>query len=280
MVRCPICGKETDELENTMVQSMYVGDFCKVCKSYLICATAENVNAGTKAKAISHLEKQLGSMYYSPQIKSILELSIGIGKSQLEGQNGISEEIQEPKRIQLCCPNCGSERLNTVTETSSVTSGKDYSAGQGCLGYLLFGPLGFLCGLCGANKTTTTSTETSFVCTQCGQKFKPPADMRKEAQDRINAAENRTEASIPIAVIVGIFIAVISLIISCVVFSNNAMLRDYTVGVGLIVFFACLAGAGGAYLVMKSSVKQDKEKADEMLRQADDLERKMESFRK
>lgn len=280
MAGCPICGKETDELENTMVQSMYVGDFCKVCKSYLICATSEGVNRETKRKSIAHLEKQLGSMYYSPQIKSILELGIDIGKSQLEEQNCASGQIQESKRIQLCCPNCGSEKLNTVTETTSQTYGKNYSAGQGCLGYLLFGPLGFLCGLCGANKTTTTSTETSFVCTQCGQKFKPPADMRKEAQDRINAAENRSESSIPVAVIAGIFIAVIALIISCVVFSNNAMLRDYTVAIGMIVFFSCLAGVGGAYLIMRSSVKQEKEKADEMLRQADELERKMESFRK
>ena len=66
------------------------------------------------------------------------------------------------------CPNCGSERCQLVTETN--TYGKDYSAGKGCLGWLMFGPIGALCGACGKGKQTVTTTY--WICHDCGYKFK------------------------------------------------------------------------------------------------------------
>jgi len=69
----------------------------------------------------------------------------------------------------LVCPECGSEDLQIVTETS--TSGRDFSAGNACCGYfLLGGPLGLLCGACGTGKQT--KSDTFFICKGCGKKFK------------------------------------------------------------------------------------------------------------
>ncbi len=82
------------------------------------------------------------------------------------------------------CPNCGSESLQAVVETDVKTtgSGGGYSAGSGCLGFLLFGPLGLLCGSCGSNQTVTTNTtnKSFWVCNDCGNKFRNKRDELEE----------------------------------------------------------------------------------------------------
>ena len=50
------------------------------------------------------------------------------------------------------------------------TGGKDYSAGKGCCGWLLAGPVGILCGFC--TKGKQTYTESFWVCNTCGKKWK------------------------------------------------------------------------------------------------------------
>jgi hypothetical protein len=56
----------------------------------------------------------------------------------------------------VCCPKCGC--------TSITPAKKGFEAGTGCLGLLLFGPLGLLCGLCSANQMYS-------VCMKCGHKW-------------------------------------------------------------------------------------------------------------
>ena len=58
---------------------------------------------------------------------------------------------------QVRCPKCGS--------TSITAAKKGYGAGKGCLGWLLAGPFGLLCGMCGANKMHS-------ICMKCGHKWK------------------------------------------------------------------------------------------------------------
>nr|WP_243206527.1 hypothetical protein [Neobittarella massiliensis] len=67
------------------------------------------------------------------------------------------------------CPKCGSENCQIIQETNGKTKG--FGAGKGCLGTLVFGPVGFLCGLCGMGKGKT-KTNTYWVCGNCGNKFK------------------------------------------------------------------------------------------------------------
>ena len=78
------------------------------------------------------------------------------------------------------CPKCKGTNLQTQTHTDFSqnvdVSQKGYSGGKGCLGYILFGPLGLLCGSCGQKqevKTETSQTSKSYwVCSDCGHKFR------------------------------------------------------------------------------------------------------------
>ncbi len=66
------------------------------------------------------------------------------------------------------CPKCGSENCFIINEVKE--SGHDYYGGRGCLGYLIFGPVGLLCGLCG--KGRETKNVNYWVCNTCGKKWK------------------------------------------------------------------------------------------------------------
>jgi len=66
------------------------------------------------------------------------------------------------------CPSCGNNNCSIITETE--THGKDFSAGKGICGWLIFGPIGVLCGACGEGRQT--STKAYWVCPHCGYKFK------------------------------------------------------------------------------------------------------------
>lgn len=65
------------------------------------------------------------------------------------------------------CPKCGGVNCTPIVETS--TSGKDFSAGKGCCGAVLLGPIGILCGACGKGKQVTSTTY--WMCGNCGNKF-------------------------------------------------------------------------------------------------------------
>lgn len=50
------------------------------------------------------------------------------------------------------CPKCGENNSQIINEVT--TTGKDFSAGKGCCGAILMGPIGILCGACGKGKQT------------------------------------------------------------------------------------------------------------------------------
>ena len=100
----------------------------------------------------------------------------------------------------MCCPHCGNKNIQVTTETNVSTTGKNYSGGKGCLGFLMFGPLGLLCGSCGEGQKTTSTSTTYWVCPNCGHKFESPNDLRNKS--------NEKRKTIPVMVIVGIIFAV------------------------------------------------------------------------
>ncbi len=80
----------------------------------------------------------------------------------------VQQDIQnENKNSQLKCPKCGVANCTPITETT--TSGKNFSVGKGFCGYVLLGPLGILCGVCGQDKQTNSTTY--WMCHNCGNKF-------------------------------------------------------------------------------------------------------------
>lgn len=101
-------------------------------------------------------------------------------------QSSISTQAQEVHKVSTeknipqekpikegTCPKCGSDNCEIQVQ-KNVTGGSSYSAGLGCLGFLLTGPFGLLCGLCGTSKSTTTY-QSMWVCKNCGHMFKPKA---------------------------------------------------------------------------------------------------------
>lgn len=80
-----------------------------------------------------------------------------------------SKKIEEDKPS---CPKCGSTHLQAVSETHTHGKIKGFGVGKGCLGTLLIGPFGWLCGLCGMGKGSVKSTtSTKRMCMKCGNKF-------------------------------------------------------------------------------------------------------------
>ena len=67
-----------------------------------------------------------------------------------------------------CCPRCYSTEFQVVAKTEGTTQG--FGGGKGCLGVLLFGPFGWLCGMCGQGKGRT-STRVLKYCNRCGKQF-------------------------------------------------------------------------------------------------------------
>jgi hypothetical protein len=65
----------------------------------------------------------------------------------------------------MSCPKCGSNNIQIVTDMKV----KGFSAGKGCCGWLIFGPIGVLCGLCGMGKGRA---EHLRMCANCGHKFR------------------------------------------------------------------------------------------------------------
>ncbi len=74
------------------------------------------------------------------------------------------------------CPKCGSTDCQ-VFVTNNVkmhSSTKGFGGGKACCGFMMLGPLGVLCGMCGAGKSKTWSEEEQkefWICQNCGSKF-------------------------------------------------------------------------------------------------------------
>ena len=83
----------------------------------------------------------------------------------------------------FCCPQCGNRNLQITTQTDVTTTGKGYSAGKGCLGYFLLGPIGLLCGACGSGQKTTVKDTKRWACSNCGNNFEAPDDIKARAKE-------------------------------------------------------------------------------------------------
>jgi tellurium resistance protein TerD len=70
--------------------------------------------------------------------------------------NSTTEQAKPINTPLLTCPKCGS--------TNVYVNKKGYSAGSGCCGAILLGPLGLLCGASGSNTIEKN-------CLDCKKKF-------------------------------------------------------------------------------------------------------------
>lgn len=107
-------------------------------------------------------------------------LQVGRADTEKEVYNLYEEELyrkrlekiqkEQLKKIDdslVHCPKCGGTHCNMMVKTK--TDHTPFGIGNACCGYILFGPIGFLCGACGMG--TSTETETYWYCEDCGKKF-------------------------------------------------------------------------------------------------------------
>lgn len=125
--------------------------------------------------------------------------------------------------VKIKCPMCGKTNLQYVTETDTkVETSGGYSGTKGCMGYLLLGPLGLLCGNCGSSKkTTVTDIHKHFwVCSDCGHKFPTLEDLDAEIQQKKKAIKGLVPGIVSciFLIILGLMLEVDLLTIMGVVF--------------------------------------------------------------
>lgn len=80
-------------------------------------------------------------------------------------------QLKRGKFEEGICPQCGSSDCEIQVQQNIMGSGSNYNVGTGCLGFLLTGPFGLLCGLCGTGRKTTTSHQSVWICKKCGNQF-------------------------------------------------------------------------------------------------------------
>lgn len=96
------------------------------------------------------------------------------------------EPVTRSKIGRVKCPRCGEHNLHPLNETSTTvhTSGGGYSSSKGCLRWLLFGPIGLLCGGIGQKQRTSVNTDNKlyWICNECGYKFRNLDDWNSEIE--------------------------------------------------------------------------------------------------
>ena len=73
----------------------------------------------------------------------------------------------------MICPRCGFPNVQAISHIETTQKTKGFGCCKGIIGSIIFGPKGWLCGLCGMGKGKSKSvTNTLWICNNCGNKFK------------------------------------------------------------------------------------------------------------
>lgn len=83
-------------------------------------------------------------------------------------------------RSNITCPHCGQKDCQPIIKTTAQSQSNNYSCLGGACGGLILGPVGLLLGLCGGKSSSTVTTQTKWVCMNCGKEFFSLEDARKE----------------------------------------------------------------------------------------------------
>ena len=111
---------------------------------------------------------------------------------------------------EIRCPHCQGTNLHPVVENNVSSMGGGYGVGKGCLGYICLGPLGLLCGLCGNKQKISTSSQTFWLCQNCGYKFQSRQDAaaaeREQQQQQEQVQKTCRVIGTVLAVIASLFL--------------------------------------------------------------------------
>ena len=110
------------------------------------------------------------------------------------------------------CPRCGERNLHPLNETTTSvqTSGGGYSSSKGCLGWLLFGPVGLLCGGLGQKQRTSVNTANKlyWVCNECGFKFRNLDDWNNEIESKMKQQKLNQYSAITLVILALLFLMI------------------------------------------------------------------------
>jgi len=154
-----------------------------------------------------------------------------------------------PSGSNVRCPKCGSHDAQYCIEQDTHTEGKNFSAGKGCLGYIIFGPLGLLCGMCGKGKKTVTVNKGYWICKQCGNKFKDRAQLQSELKLCRNNLIRFTVA--------GVIFVVALLILSAILSANGESVFAISVAVSSVGAFLVFALAALAEIISGQKIRKE-----------------------
>lgn len=122
----------------------------------------------------------------------------------------ISDTELRRKHGLVKCPRCGEHDLHPLNETTTSvqTNGGGYSSSKGCLGWLLFGPIGLLFGEMGQKQKTTINTEQKlfWVCKECGFKFRNLDDWETEINMKLKQQKLKQYSAAVFGVLALLFI--------------------------------------------------------------------------
>lgn len=110
------------------------------------------------------------------------------------------------------CPRCGERDLHPINETTTSvqTSGGGYSSSKGGLGWLLFGPIGLLCGGLGQKQRTSINTvhKLFWICNECGFKFRNLNDWNTEIELKVKQQKLNQYSAITLGVLALLFLLI------------------------------------------------------------------------
>lgn len=194
-------------------------------------------------------------------------------------QTSPTTEPSDVGKNDICCPECGSRNLQYTTDTdfSTTVKTKGFSGSKGCLGYLMFGPLGILCGNCGSGKSTTTvnaTTSHGWICRSCGHKFRDKKEIEEEIAKEASTARAYNKKT-------SITMSVVSLLLFLVLFFTFTHLLDYDssdIGFWLLAI-ATVASPFIVYWIYSLIRTSATNRVGILKREIDELEKKMDRFR-
>jgi len=161
--------------------------------------------------------------------------------------NPIPEDIR--------CPKCESQNLQVTLETTTTSSGGGYSGAKGCLGFLLLGPLGLLCGSGGKKVSSSTEHKNFWICMKCGHKFRKAEEVLEETLFNFLSS-----IGLFIASAVGLFILSSLRLPS---FINNPLSIGLAVLLILSIILAAISGFEYNRLTEEQKAAEEKSEKDE-----------------
>lgn len=106
-----------------------------------------------------------------PSLQTASNLEQNIPSTAQQSVQPVPQESTPPlPKEELQCPKCGAD--GCIPQYKQHVSGGGYGCLSGCLGWLLLGPLGLLCGGCGSS--VQSKNELVWICPKCGNEFRKP----------------------------------------------------------------------------------------------------------